>query len=671
MTESQEIHQIEYRWQPTKDMSAVASSMSSESARLWVQRIGPWVRHPGVDAPTESVRYEVLGGRAVLAWRQRDRQAFEFEDGLEGRPLVSRVLVGAADLLTPEVAIAVCYAGLPEAIGPRPGTVAAGSSLPPVDAAGLTGLARGHADALDQAAAQENGLERVVAAALSERDTPLSVQLPERFILRSPRTGSQALLLWGLRRTVWPLLGRGGRRGWSFSTFELPLSDMDPETLPDIVFRLAQATPQAAPTVIRKEVRVRPQDPVAPPTETMPQHLASLLVAAYQDRGGDELSQLITAWSGDHLSADRRIQAVYDALVTSLVPGTAVSEGTGNAPVQEPVATAPDDNAETARLVASPTAIPAASPQPAESAVRPESRQPEPVRLLPVDPPLPVPSPSTVSSGRSPESAPRLFADESQHRPAFADESQHRPATEAPGPAALSDLLELLSAGAASHEAEDAFQALRAQNFRSGPHDRAIARKVICDHGWYVDVFDQNDQGQFEDILMMIFLHTVVPDLAERQVTGELAYWVDKLAAPAAVIRALYATTDAAADKRQLMDQALRPAMARRWMNENGIHVPPAAQAPPAPAPPAPVPPVASPPAPAPQVAPPQARHRTSSSGDGRPGARGAAAAQAMPRRPDGTPAVQGLLNRKISVRASLVLAVCVAAVVLLLLTLS
>ena len=119
MAGSQAIHQIEYRWQQARDMSAVASSMSPESYRSWIQRIGPWVRHPGVETPTGSVRYERYGDKAAaLAWRQRDRQAVGSGDG---RPLVSRVLIGPADLLGPDVAMAVCYAGLPpELIGPPP-----------------------------------------------------------------------------------------------------------------------------------------------------------------------------------------------------------------------------------------------------------------------------------------------------------------------------------------------------------------------------------------------------------------------------------------------------------------------------------------------------------------------------------------------------------------------
>jgi hypothetical protein len=715
VAESQEIHQIEYRWQPTKDMSAVASSMSPESFRSWVQRIGPWVRHPGVDAPTDSVRYEMFGDRAAaLAWRQRDRQAVEFEDGQDGRPLASRVLLGPADLLTPEVAMAVCYAGLPRTIGPRPGTVTAGAALPPVAAVRLAGLVQDNAEALDLAAAQEAGLERVVAAALSDRDTPLSVQLPERIIVRSPRGGSQALLLWGLRRTVGPLLGHAdGRRGWSFSTFELPLSDMDPETLPDIVFRLAQAAPQAAPMTTRKEIRVRPQDPIPAPVETVYQHLARLLVAAYRDHGGDELNRVIVACAGDLSSADRRIQAVYNALDDSLPAVTVISEGPGKAPARVPSTTPPDDDArvesatppasvaqggadqesaayfsEVAQPVTSSAVVPGAPPpQPAGPAVPPERRQPETPRLPPANLPPPVPSrpllapqpppilsrpplapqpppvpsrpplapqPSSapptaampiVSAGRSSQDAPRLFAGESQR--VFAGESQRGPTGETPLPATLSALLALLSAGPASPRFKSAFQALCATNFQSGPDDRAVARKLICDHGWYVDVFRHYDQVQFEDMLVMIFWHTVLPDLAERQVVGELQHWADKLAAPTVVIRALYKSTDGADGTWPLMDRALRPALAWRWLNENEIHVP-AAQAP--------------------ATTPPLARD-TAGSRDTGSGTQGAAAPQTAAQPSDGPPTLQSMLDRKVTVPLSLVLAVCVAVIVLLVVT--
>ena len=138
--------------------------------------------------------------------------------------------MGPVQLLTPEVAIAVCRAGLPETIGPRPGQVPVGSLLPPVDPAELTSLARDKAEELDELAANEPGLDRLIAAALTDRDTALSVQLPQHIIARPPQRGSQGPLLWGLRRTVWPLIGdEAGRRGWSFSTYEPPQATWTPE----------------------------------------------------------------------------------------------------------------------------------------------------------------------------------------------------------------------------------------------------------------------------------------------------------------------------------------------------------------------------------------------------------------------------------------------------------
>ena len=308
-------------------MTAVASSMSAASTRTWTQRIGPWIRHPGVETPTESVRYEVFsnGGNAAIVWRQRDPQAAMVTEGQAGRPLVSRILLGSAEVLTPELAMAVCALGLPDLIGPQLGTDDARTGLPVISGAALTGLVNGRVDGLDEAAARQNGLELVIAATLSDRDTPLSVELPERFISRSLPGGAQARLLWGLRRTVWPLLGRStGRRDWSFSTFELPLSDMDPETLPAVVFRLTQAAQPTTPMTFRRELRVRPYEPVTRPDESLPSVLARLLVTAYQERGGPELGQLLTECTSDCTSAERRIEAAYEMLgngVTVVGPG--------------------------------------------------------------------------------------------------------------------------------------------------------------------------------------------------------------------------------------------------------------------------------------------------------------------------------------------------------------
>ena len=249
-----------------------------------------------------------------------------------------------------------------------------------------------------------------------------------------------------------------------------------------------------------------------------------------------------------------------------------------------------------------------------------------------------------MSSGRPLQDAPQLFGGDSR---------REQPEETTP-PATLSALLALLSAGPASQGFESTIQALGAKNFQSGPQDRAGSRKLICDHGWFVDVFRPYDQAEFEGILVMIFWHSVIPDLDQRQVSGELADWAGKLAAPAVVIRALYATTDGAPGTRQLMDQALRPALSWRWLNENGIRPPAAAQGPAAVSPPV--------------------RDTASGSRDAGAGAQAvtaqqAAAQQAAARPSGGPPTLQSVLDHKVTMPLSLVLAICVAVIVLLVAT--
>jgi hypothetical protein len=116
--------------------------------------------------------------------------------------------------------------------------------------------------------------------------------------------------------------------------------------------------------------------------------------------------------------------------------------------------------------------------------------------------------------------------------------------------------------------------ALTAQNFRTGPKDRAAARRLIRDNHWYLDVFRQHDQAERESILVGLFWNSVIPDLADEQVLDELTYWAGTLAAPDAVINALYQATEAAAGAQPLVDRALAPALYRRWLNEHRIVVP-------------------------------------------------------------------------------------------------
>lgn len=314
------LHQIEYRWRDRRDLAPVASTMSPESLHGWDSWIRTWVRHPHIDGLWESLCYQVLpNGRAALAWRYDDRGAAEREDGTRGGPLVSRVLVGRARLLTPEVAIVLCRAGLPASAGPRPGQVSTGSELPLVPVGELSPLVRERAAGLDEEAARQDGLRQVVTAALSDPQTPLVILVPPKRILEPPGEGLQCPLLWGLRQVLWPLLGIIGR-GWSFSTFEPPLGNLDPATLPDIVFRQVQDVPSAPPAMWRKEIKCRPLDPSMPEPDSHYAQLADWLVAEYRERGGDELRQLIAGCCGAEQSLLVRLDKVYEQLRTVWSP---------------------------------------------------------------------------------------------------------------------------------------------------------------------------------------------------------------------------------------------------------------------------------------------------------------------------------------------------------------
>src|SRR5205807_1443983 len=112
------------------------------------------------------------------------------------------------------------------------------AQLPSMTAGQLSSLTAAHAHALEQEARQEPGLAPLIAAALRDLCTPLSVLLPVPDI-GEPGSGHQVPLLWGLRHTV-GLLTDGaagmpeGTRGWSFSTFEPPFDATTTDRLPGI-----------------------------------------------------------------------------------------------------------------------------------------------------------------------------------------------------------------------------------------------------------------------------------------------------------------------------------------------------------------------------------------------------------------------------------------------------
>ena len=593
-----EIHQFEYRWQPSKDMSLIAGSTPGSQIQPWSDRIALWVRHRAVDAPTESVRYEIFeDGMAALAWRQRKAQATEFGDGTQSRPEASRVLVAASDVLTPLAAVVLCHTGLPEAIGPRPGQVAVHSDLPALDPDVLIRLIRDQAGELDHLAVKEPGLYRVIAAALTDPDTPLAVQLPQRVIAQPPQNGSQARLLWGLMQTVWPLLGSDlGRRDWSFATFEPPQGDVDTGALPDIVFRLQQPVQPAL--SMRREILVRPQEPIEPPASIQYQDFARLLVDAYQYLGGEHLGRHIDAVGGEYPSVDTRVAVVQETL-RDVLPAEALSVAsqqyvtvTGPAwPEDEGVPLA-DDLAPVQDAVLS-GPIPPAAPAPAAPYSDPAA---QPLSAAPptAGPPIwtPEPAASRGASHRAREDAPprpRSASQPAATPPWLSTSPSPPPATAPPSaaagtrreqadmaaPSTVSGLISQLDAGPGHAGFESALQSLQGGQFPDQPADRAIARQLIADRDWYIPVLLQYDSAHVDDTLEVIFRAAVIPDLHRPEVTAELARWAGERAAPPSVIKALNAAAQSRAGAPEIMTQALELPLGRRWLTEHGIYTGP------------------------------------------------------------------------------------------------
>jgi hypothetical protein len=401
MPDSQDLHQIEYRHHQRRDLYPIASSMSSaESLQGWHSRIDAWVRHPHNDRLSESVCYQVFpNGQAALAWRLWDQRAAERSDGTRGRPLVSRVLVGQESVLTGHVAIALCRSGLPAAlIGPAPGDVPDGARLPAVSGDALHALVRDMAPGLDQDAGQQQGLQAMTAAGLADPSIPLAVTLRDNHIQRPVREGVQAPLLWGLIRIAGPLLGRVGR-GWSFSTYELPLGETDPASLPAIVFRQAQEGPPSAPSRHRKELKVRPYDATAllPGTPYADRvEVAGWLVDEYREHGGAGLRKFIEGCAGTESSFQMRMERVEEELAKRHPPvGPPEATGLGSL---SPLRTAGPAARDEAERLAEP--VPA-EPVPAKpSLAEPLGLEDAEGSATPVTPASPVAAVETAGAAR-------------------------------------------------------------------------------------------------------------------------------------------------------------------------------------------------------------------------------------------------------------------------------
>jgi hypothetical protein len=594
MADAQDLHQIEYRHHQTRDLSPSATSMTSrESLSGWDSRIRAWVRHPHADKLPESACYQVFpNGQAALAWRYFDERAASRQDGTRGRPLVSRVLAGPASVLTFEVALASCRTGPgPEWLGPLPGEVADGSQLPMVSGAELAARARTMTPELDRAAAGQQGLQAVVAAALAEPSIPLAISVQDVLIQAPPREGVQYPLLWGLHGIAGPLLGQAGR-GWSFSTYELPLGETDPASLPAIVFREARAGVNAPPSRWRREAKVRPFEASALEAGTAYAELVELagwLVAEYQDRGGNGLEHFIAECGG--ASFPLRIGRVSDALRKVHKPPSAfpyqkfagLPRPRPLAAVAEPPAVAEPGPAAESPAGAEPVPaaespamaepVPAAEPPPAA-----EREDPGPRAALGGPGHFPHPSAASrqdwyqspedaLGSSRAGQEAPPLALPGHGGQPVPGGHPMASPPAGADrgrvsgiqeSASSLLRQLELLG------EDQELFESILDRVYQAGglpPEERGRCWGVISSPDWYEHISRGNSfrSGDLARILGLI----VIPELAEPPAEA-IARWA--LEAPVPMVEGLLAAARMAGpDIWEIVMDILEPALAYRW----------------------------------------------------------------------------------------------------------
>jgi len=543
-----------------------------------------WVRHPPVDAPSQSVCYQVLppnGAVAALAWRSRQQQG-----GREGgRPHVSRVLVGNTSLLTPEVAIALCRMGLPALAGERPGQVASGTELPTVGAAELVSLASDAVEWLDREAretAAQDGLAQVIAAAIANPGAPLAIGLTEPAVSRPPGDGPQARLLWGLWRIARPLLGTV-RRGWSFSTFEVPLGAGDPSALADIVFRADAAVSPGPASGARKEARAVPGDPGA--LEGSPQAwLADWLVTEYTAGGGEAVEEII-AQCGVEQPLQARLAAVYDLLHAKWARTALPARPAGPLPLEpgQPVAATSggqgeewsDAGRDLARADQPP--VPEAEhgeqlelayeagpgPRPGTRAGSRPVAVPDALGPLPREgtpPPLRLPDHRAGSEPGPPPGGPPV-----------------PPRLYEPGLArSAPDLLVRLIGTDDSAEFKLVLQDVLTLGGEPDLGNRVDARRLMFEARWCTDASRPADRQLHADELARIFSVVVLPDLDRPRVGREIAEWAAM--APPPVIGGLLAAArgDSRAErtgweKYLMMVSLLQLPLAQRWARENGL----------------------------------------------------------------------------------------------------
>lgn len=312
-------HQIEFRCnaQSQEDFAPIALSTTDQRFRLvWKSRLGDAgaMLKPPVEgsSPSRAIVYlPFLDGEsqmAAIVWRIWDEHAIPLTQEPMRNNLVGRALVGLARSITPELALYLGLAPMPDVIRPAPGQVPVGSRLEPIGADELADLNATALQTLQKIPRGHQGLHLLIAAALRHPTHNLSVILPEREICLPLRQSPQVPLLWGLLRTVRHL--QPERPGWSFSTYEEPHGSKDRTEFQRISFRLKDRDVGYQPYHDLNEAVVRPYDRSAQPDDAdLFAEVGVCLTQAYSELGST-LEKILKRISDRHRHYVQRLEAV-------------------------------------------------------------------------------------------------------------------------------------------------------------------------------------------------------------------------------------------------------------------------------------------------------------------------------------------------------------------------
>jgi hypothetical protein len=566
------LDQIECRWRTTRDLCAIASSLDGKQRDEWFTRLAKNARPPQpikeTDTPKSSALYRVFpDGTAAFIWRHHDMDAIPLDDSGNRRPLVARIVVGRMDWLDPDVAMALCRKWKQSPVSPRSGQVLVDARLPRIELRQLRDLVVNSLDALDSDARKETGLDRLIAAALRDQSQPLDVQLPAAEI-GEPATGPQVPLLRGLWCTTQPLLAGldGSERSWqrwSFSTYEPPLGDAEPRSLPFIVFRADRPTVNS-PQRYRAETKVPARAGALVAGQDDVGDVAIMLAAAYGELGGHDLVGRLCEVAGNHDSLDARLREVRQILRKFQPSSGHANGGSSRRTDSRGLATEASGTGDTAFRDGESSRYQGQAPPDAQAAGYAGS-------ALPAVPDAHIDG-SWTARQQAPFDVGSHHQSPGQHRfrVSVGDSDDHwfddraRPR--------FINVLNKLSIGPADPE----FMAVLAWLKQLSPPAetvRAQARARLVELDWCINAFLEHDRWHVEDPMEELFRLTVIPDLAYPAVRAEIANWAFGEVAQGPVIRALAAAAhhDGSESVRHLLD-TLSPVLARRWLDDHGIY---------------------------------------------------------------------------------------------------